>query len=399
MKAMNVKKWVMLALLVPLVSTALSEQKESQEQSKSDSLVFQGQGRSRNRDENAALDEAIIAAKEDAMDKAIERVLHNVKDSSLNEVAQRYIKENLAPDKCIENFEVTSKKRTETTSYVTGKATFNNKLEGTVAMLRDKMQYLGYPRLMVILDEEIIQPATFPPIPTGGMMAQIAVEQVLIKKGFRVVDKATVDDNTRKEVQAAILKGDNDTIVRLAREHGADVIISGRPARAQFVSNVDLDVVRLSGPRYTATIDIRAIDCDTARLLVAQGCNGTGFGETNLLAAREAFNKAGSEMAKKVLKDILYFWIVLERDKTIMVEIRGVAHDKAVEIAEALKEEEKWVKRHGTVVVREGVCSFPLSVEGKTTAAKVADTIRQIEKGLKVVEVTDRRVVLQKAEE
>ena len=400
---MKTMRWLVCCFAATLLVAAFAEAGEREEgeerdRPKADTLVFQGKGRSRNRDEDTAFEEAVVAAKEDAFEKAIERLLHDMKDPAFKKVATRYAKEKLTPDKCIEK-KVVDKRRTESTTYVTVKATFNDELPKAIAVVKQKFEQLGYPKLMVVINEEIIQPANLPPIPPGGLMAQIAVEQVLIKKRFRIVDKATIDGNTRKRAQSCLLEGKNDELAKLAREHGADVFVGGQPARAQYLGAVDVAGVG-AWPRYAATIDIRAVDTDTARVLVSQACEGRGVGEAPLLAVRNAFNDAGKKMAKKVLDDILYFWIVVERMKTITVMLKAVEHGKALEVADALVEEEKkWIRRHGPVTMQAGDCSFDLTIEGTKTASNVADTIKQMEKKLKVTEVKERRVVLQKAEE
>ena len=356
--------------------------------------VFLGKGRSRNPDERAALEEAVIAAKADALEKATERLLIQVKDENLRAIAARYIYEKVRPDDVFARVEVTSKRRTKTTTYVTLKVALNDKLPKTISMLRERFKMRGYPLLMVVLDEEIIQPKTRPPV-TPGMTAQIAIEQLFVKAGLTVVDNRQVTKNERMAIKAAVIEGNHEAVVRLARKHKANVVLSGPMAKAQYLGNVNIGAVAGAWPRYGATVQVRPIDSDIGQLLTAKDCEGRGVGETDLFAVRNAFKDAGTKIAKELLKEIFWFWFGPD-DFVVRVSVRGLDHDKVVEIADSIVEEENWAKRQGSVGLQEGECTFTLTVTEPGTSAKVADVIRQIEKKLKVTEVTTRRVVLEK---
>jgi len=402
MKKKRTTQWCGSIVAVLLIATSAGAQAQgwpregwsASQEAEGQGAVFRGKGRSRNRDERAALEEAVIAAKADALEKATERFLVQVKDKNLKGIVARYIREKLKPDDVFASVEVTSRERTSTTSYVTLKVTLNDKLPKTVSMLRERFEKRGYPLLMVILDEEITQPANRPPV-QPGMTVQIAIEGCFVEAGLTVVDSRQVTENERKAIKAAVIKGDHQAVVALARKHKANVVLSGPAAKAQYLGNVSIGAVTGAWPRYGATVQVRPVDSDIGQLLTAKDCEGRGVGETDLFAVRNAFKDAGDKIARELLKEILWFWFGPD-DFMVRVSIKGLDHDKVVEIADSVVEEEKWAKRHGSVGLQEGECTFTLTVTEPATSAKVADVIRQIEKKLKVSEVTARRVVLEK---
>lgn len=404
MKTRTIRCVVLAVAVVFLAGTALAAEGEGAEKAPgqeagkgrdAEGQVFQGTGRSRNADEKAARDEAIIAAKVDALEKALERLLVHEKPR-LREVVERYVAENLAPDQCFARTEVKQEERTGSTTKLTLEAALNQTVPDTVTKIREQFEKRGYPLVMVVLYEEVVQPAHLPPFPSGGMTAQIAIEKALIKEGATVVDGAMVDDNDRKAIESAVLKGDMDAVARLTLKHRANVLIGGPPARADHRGTVPMGMGQW--PRYGATIQARIVDSDVGQVLGAQDGAGSGTGETVIPAVQNAFRDAGTKVARELIRDIFWHWFGPDRFN-VRVSLVGVPHDKALGYAEALVDEEAWAVRRGTVEMREGECTFVLTVVDPATSAMVADALGLMDRKLKVTLVTARRVALQKPEE
>jgi len=398
-------RWALVCLAITLFAgMALAAEAETpkakpaekaKEKLKGEGDVFRGTGRARETDEKAAREKAIIAAKVDAFEKAVER-LAVLESSRLREVIERYATKNLKPDECFAEVVVEHEERNGNITKVTVAATLNDVLPKTVAKILKRSASRGDPTVMVVLREEVIQPADSPPVPEG-MTAQIAIENTFIKEGLTVVDHGQVAENDRNALNAAVMEGDMDTVRRITLKHKANVLVGPRvPARADYRGTVPMGGGQW--PRYGAMIQARLVDSDIGQILGAQDTQGSSAGETHIPAAHNALKDAGEKIAKELVRDIFWHWFGPD-EFSIRVSLIGVPHAKALMIADSLVNEEDWAVRHGTVGLKEGECTFVLTVADPTTSAIVADTIGLMDRDLKLNLVTARRVVLQKAEE
>ncbi|MDX9702041.1 MAG: hypothetical protein RBU23_03250 [Candidatus Auribacterota bacterium] len=173
----------------------------------------------------------------------------------------------------------------------------------------------GNPRIMVLFTE------VMDGMPISGAVAASKMEQVFLKHGFPLVDKAQM--MAIQERDATLNYADPQKASALGRQFGAEVVIIGQ-ASADLVDSSQPYGVSVF--YYQAQISARAIKVDTATVMTSESVQsdwrkpGQGQGSGRMEAAKDALAAAGQMAADAMINQILERWRS-EVYNTVMVQV------------------------------------------------------------------------------
>ena len=179
------------------------------------------------------------------------------------------------------------------------------------------------PRVIVAVAETIRWANGLPvyKVEEGGTL-QTALEDFLLSKGIKLMDRKTTAKVTKRDVLIATVKNDTKSIAALGARFNADAVITGH-ANAKYSQSLTIADVRFH--QYVATLNIRVVQCDSAEVIAVKGystvCNTLqrGGGEGAALA------KLGKEASGKVLAAIIEAWRKRQVvSRTTQLSIKGM---------------------------------------------------------------------------
>ena len=161
----------------------------------------------------------------------------------------------------------------------------------------------GNPRVMILFSE------VMDGLPISGAVAATKMEQIFLKHGFPVVDKAQM--MAIQERDATLSYADPQKAAALGRRFGAEVVIVGQ-ASADLVDSSQPYGVSVF--YYQAQISAKAIKVDIGTVMAAESAQsdwrkpGHGQGSGRMEAAKEALAASGESLADKMMNQILERW-------------------------------------------------------------------------------------------
>lgn len=167
----------------------------------------------------------------------------------------------------------------------------------------------GNPRIMVIFREMVDQTDPAYGGQVQGGIARNEMEQILLQRGFPLVDKAQTE--AIKQRDATLSYTDPMQAAALGRRFGAEVVIVGEASA---------DLVDSSRPYgapvffYQGQVNVRAINVDTASIIAATSAQsdwrkpGEGQASGKIEAARQALQASGRMAAEQLLPLIIEKW-------------------------------------------------------------------------------------------
>ncbi len=173
----------------------------------------------------------------------------------------------------------------------------------------------GNPRIMILFSE------VMDGLPISGAVAATKMEQIFLKHGFPVVDKAQM--MAIQERDATLSYADPQKAAALGRRFGAEVVIVGQ-ASADLVDSSQPYGVSVF--YYQSQISAKAIKVDTAMVMAAGSAEsdwrkpGQGQGSGRMEAAKESLAAAGETLADNMMNQILEQWRS-EVYNTVMIQI------------------------------------------------------------------------------
>jgi hypothetical protein len=219
---------------------------------------------------------------------------------------------------------VLSTKHTQDTTTVKVSAHVSTvKFEEDWARIAHTLIQEGNPRVVVIVAEATNWDHEGPHYQTDANgTVQTRLEGFLLDKGLDLVDRAAAQSVARRDLALAVLKDDNDKIAAVGAKFHADVVLVGK-ASAKFGKIVEIgDDGKLY--QYVTALNIRAIQCDSARILMSRNFTLT---VTNVQKNSEdkALAKLADDASSKLLADVLEAWRKRANvSKTIELSISGM---------------------------------------------------------------------------
>lgn len=162
------------------------------------------------------------------------------------------------------------------------------------------------PRVLIVIAEAtnwILNEPTYDYDGVGTVQGK--VEKLLLKHGLEVVDKAASEGLKARDLIVAEEKGDTKTIAAVAARFHADVVVIGK-AWGRFDRNVELGGQRFN--QYQATWNVKAIQADSARVLVAEKYGPESATTIKNRGEDVALAKLAEESAPKFLEALVGAW-------------------------------------------------------------------------------------------
>ena len=205
------------------------------------------------------------------------------------------------------------------------------KMWGAVTMLLEEK---GHPKIMVFIDEKM------GPQVVANSTVQTRIENVLLKSGFRLVDRNQVKAIQGVDLAAAAVEDKPAKIQAIAKRFGAQLFIVGKAYAVRGDNSRAIPGVRLFA--YEAEANIRCFRTDTGQLLSSipstPGPGTRGVQRVPRLAAKQALDGVGKQVVPKVRFDILRFWQdALSGRGEVILEVTGMKFAGYVRLKKALR--------------------------------------------------------------
>ncbi|MGA2265491.1 MAG: hypothetical protein ABSH10_03560 [Phycisphaerae bacterium] len=181
------------------------------------------------------------------------------------------------------------------------------KFEEDWASIAHTVEQENNPRLIVAIVEATRETTAEPTyeVKENGIV-QSGIEEFLLSKGINLMDRNVAAAVTMRDVMLAAVKDDANEVATLGARFHADVVITGQ-ATAKFGKT--LDVAGQTMYQYVATLTIRVIQTDSARILAVKSFPPVtvttlqrGGGED------KALDKLAKECAPKLLEAVVEAW-------------------------------------------------------------------------------------------
>jgi len=162
------------------------------------------------------------------------------------------------------------------------------------------------PRLLVAIAEATNWIRNEPQYDLDGVgTVQSKVEKFLLSRGLEVVDRSAAEGLKTRDLILAEEKGDTKTIAAVAARFRADVVIVGK-ASARFNRTVELAGQRLN--QYAATLNVKAVQADSARVLAAEKYGPELVSTMKNRAEDLALARLAEQAAPKLLEAVVEAW-------------------------------------------------------------------------------------------
>jgi len=166
------------------------------------------------------------------------------------------------------------------------------------------IEQAGNPRVLVTIAEAVVWRSEEPQFKDDAGVVQSRVENFLSDKGLQLMDKSTVEGVTKRDLVLATIKDDAAEQAALGAKFKADVIIVGK-ATMRYGKRLEVGQAVLH--QYIGTLTVRAIQCDSGRVLMSNSYTLSPT-ETGLGAEDKALAKLANDAAPKMLKEMLESW-------------------------------------------------------------------------------------------
>ncbi len=212
-------------------------------------------------------------------------------------------------------------------------------IDATWGQVQILLQQMGRPKILVNFVEKINDLAlqNGEVVETESLLAN-KIEQLLVEKGFEIVDSRQIENLKQNRLKEAALNQDQPMLKQLAGELGAQMYIVG-VARASGPQTTDAYGVPLY--MWETDVTLKAFWSETGQILFAKSDIGTRSGSRTPgpPGAKKAIEKAGEKLAYQCLQAILEKW---SRQTVgggkIVLEVKGVDFKRMLMIQDALKQ-------------------------------------------------------------
>jgi hypothetical protein len=269
------------------------------------------------------------------------------------------------------------------------------KFEENWAAIAHTVEQENNPRLIVaIVQDENVDFHDRKPEDTGSVQARI--EDFMLKKGITLMDRNVASDVNKRDVLLAAVNDDAAKAAALGARFKADVVVTGK-AEAKYGKT--LDVAEQKMYQYTATLTVRVIQTDSARILASKS-----FGPVTATTlqrgggADKALAKLADEAAPKLLAAVVEAW--RERAnvaRTVQLSVAGMDY----ELWKGFREKAEKIEGVKALRLREITEGFAqIDVEYAFTNESLADHISEMKSPrLKIEEITANRLKAKVAKE
>jgi hypothetical protein len=242
----------------------------------------------------------------------------------------------------IKDYKILRKKHDESVGYIVEiEAKVDRKLiDATWGQVQILLQQMGKPKILVSFVERINDMAITPHkerVDADSLLGN-KIEELLIEKGFQIVDKKQMEELKQSRLQQATIDQDTASLKRFAGELGAQMYIVGY-ARASGPDVQDAYGVTLY--MWETDVTLSAFWSETGEKLFAKSDVGTRSGSRapGPPGAKKAIEKAGEKLAWECLQSILEKWSrTAVGGGKIILEVKGLDFKRMLSLNDALKQ-------------------------------------------------------------
>ena len=138
----------------------------------------------------------------------------------------------------------------------------------------------------------------------GGTL-QTTLEDFLLSKGIKLMDRRTAAKVTKRDVLAATVKNDTKSVAALGAQFKADAVIMGH-ANAKYSQSLTIAGTEMH--QYVAGLNIRVIQCDSAEVIAVKAYSTVSNTLQRSGGEAGALAKLGKETSPKILAAIIEAW-------------------------------------------------------------------------------------------
>lgn len=269
-----------------------------------------------------ARDDAI----DDALRKGIEQVLGTMVESETLVENFQLIEDNIMTKTrgYVQKYDIVKEGKRDAQMYeVTVRAilkvsNIQDDLEGISTLMRRK----NTPRVMVMIDEKNVgETPGFHYFEAEMNTAETTLMNYFMAKGFRFIDRATVQRYMDQQKASAILQGDTGLAAALGKQVGAEVVLTGKAmAKATVVEAYGAKI-----RSQQATVQIKAIRTDTGDIIATTGGQGKHSHIDDMQGGVIAIQEACNKLAEPLMSQILNQWQTdVSSGATIVLNVEGV---------------------------------------------------------------------------
>jgi hypothetical protein len=182
-------------------------------------------------------------------------------------------------------------------------------IDTTWGQVQILLRELGTPKILVNIVERVndIALKTGRDIVEDGSLLENKIEQLLVQKGFELVDKNQIERLKRDKIKQAVISQNMSELKQLAGDLGAQMFIMGF-ARASGPQISDVDGIRLY--MWETDVTLKAFWSETGQILFNRSEVGPRGGSRvpGPPGAKGAIAKAADKLAQRCLEGILETW-------------------------------------------------------------------------------------------
>ena len=189
--------------------------------------------------------------------------------------------------------------------------------------IRHLINQKNAPRMMVFIKERNIgeAPGHYQTIEADMNTAESALMEAFMPKGFKFVDRSTVNQNLKRGQAAAILEGNVAQAAAFGKAVGAEVVITGNALAKATVTEAYGTKIR----SQQATLSARAIRSDTGEIIAVGTAQGKFSHIDDITGGTMAIQRACEKLSEDLITKILDRWQTdVSSGTTITLNVRGI---------------------------------------------------------------------------
>jgi len=288
-------------------------------------------------------------------------------------------------------------------SWIDGQKTFatvqarvsTKKFEQDWARIAHTLNQENNPRVIVAIAEATTWTDKGPQYQVDGEgVSQTKIEDFLVEKGLTLMDRTAAAAVSKRDLLLAELKDDAAAVAAAGTRFKADVVIVGK-ANAKKGERIKVGDSQLY--QYTTSLSVRAIQSDSARVLMSKTFSKT-ITQVQTNAEEKALTKLAEEAAPQLLGALVDAWAKRANvGRTVELQVAGMDYD----LWKQFKTEAEKIRGVQALRLREITEAVAtIDVEYEFTNENLADRLTAIkDPKLKIVEINANRIKFKVAKE
>jgi hypothetical protein len=210
------------------------------------------------------------------------------------------------------------------------------------------------PRIIVIIEEKIDDK------PSDTSICETAIMNVLLEKGYKVVEKNKIKEIIEKENITSPYDEPN-TLIKYGRELNAELLIVGRA----ISQNVDNPILTRAGMvSYVSQLTVKVINISTNEVILTQSDREASPDVTKKSAANASLNKVAKKIAETIAPKIAQ---KLATSYAVILKISGIQNLNQIE---KLKKDINYMGGVNSIILRSfgnNVAEFEITLTNANT--------------------------------